>query len=343
MTTPLVSVIIPVCNGETTIGSCLRSVLAQRDALLEIHVIDDASKDGSLDEIQAFSLMHSNVRYTVHSRNEGLGRTLNEGIEESRSEFVFIVHQDCELIESNFVRQALDLMKQNPKIGAVTGRRIYELENYSPKEKLFMVANGHISDLNHNGAETQEVTFIEDKCDLYRRQVLDSVGCFPADRFRTSGEDQIVSSNIRRAGCTLVRLGGISYRLAFGSKESTFKGILSKLRVYGRTQAGVLWTVRHSALEGISVSNGQLGRALNRLQMIVAATAMVAGIILSFFSRYFLVLTAAAFLLRLMTYAGGLEKLQGHIELAFVGPIMDVFYSIGFLEGLVFSTVGKKL
>ncbi len=343
MTPPLVSVIVPVYDGHDQIARCLQGIMSQDYAPLEILVIDDASTDGSLQRINDVTFGRADVRVISHNQNQGLGMTLNEGISLAQGEFVFIVHQDCQVIERYFITRSVDAMNEDPGIGAVTGRRTYQVQDFSPKEKLFMVANGHLAELDHNGYKTEELTFVEDKCDLYRKSILDAIGAFPARQFRTSGEDQVVSSRMRAEGYRLVRLGKITYRLEFGKKESTLRGILAKLRVYGRSQAGVLLTLRGSALSGVSETPGLFGRAINRLQMILSAGAMATGLVLSVFSPYFLLLTVGVFLGRSLTYLAGLGRLRGRLEFALLGPFLDVFYSIGFLEGLAFSSFGRRL
>ena len=47
MEQPLVSVVIPVWNGESTIVRCLQSVQNQTWQQLEIIVVDDGSRDGT--------------------------------------------------------------------------------------------------------------------------------------------------------------------------------------------------------------------------------------------------------------------------------------------------------
>ncbi len=343
MTQPLVSVIVPVWNGQDEVTRCFEAILRQDYEPLEVMMIDDASTDCPPDKIRELASGRDRIRVIAHQENQGLGSTLNEGIREAGGEFVLIVHQDCEILEPYFVSKAVEMMVSNPDIGVVTGRRVYEVQGFSPKEKLFMVANGHLAELGHNGYETGELTFVEAKCDLFRKRVLNAIGAFPAHQFRTSGEDQVVSSRMRKAGYRLVKLGNITYSLRFGQKESSLRGILAKLRVYGRTQAGVLSTVRSSALSGVSRAPGLFSRAMNRLQMILSAFAMVAGVVLSIVSPYFLLLTMVSFLVRVLTYLIGLGRLQGSLKLAILGPILDLFYSIGFLEGLAFSSVGKRL
>ncbi|HEX9612736.1 MAG TPA: glycosyltransferase family A protein, partial [Candidatus Bathyarchaeia archaeon] len=250
MMMPSATIIIPVWNGENGLQSCLNSIMKQDFASSEVIVIDDGSTDRSLEIVKTTMAEDPHIRILTHPENQGLGKTLNEGIRTANGEFVFIVHQDCEIVDSNFLSKSVAALDQNPEIAAVTGRRLYQISRLCDKEKLFMVANGHLAEIDHEEIATEDLTFTELKCDLFRKKLVESLGGFSNGKFRSSGEDQVLSSRLRTSGYKLVRLGSISYKLGFGKKESTFKGIFEKLRQYGKTQAGVIFSERSSALKG---------------------------------------------------------------------------------------------
>jgi len=340
---PSASIIVPVWNGEKMLPSCLSSVLRQDLESSEIIILDDGSTDGSLDIVKNAVGGRRNVRIICHPTNEGLSKTLNEGVKEAKGEYVQIVHQDCEIVDQDYIKRAVASLEANPEIAAVTGRRVYALDKLTDNEKLFMVANGHVSEMNKQEAETLDVTFTEHKCDLFRKRMVESVGGFPDAGFRSSGEDQILSSELRNKGYRLVRLGSIRYTLGFGKKESTIRGILGKLFVYGKTQAGVLIASKRSSLKGLSSSRALTGRAINRLQMIMFSASLIGGILLSLVSPYFILISLAALLFRISTYASGLSRIRGRFRLALLGPILDVCYSVGFLDGIVVASTGGQL
>jgi len=206
-----------------------------------------------------------------------------------------------------------------------------------------MVANGHLAEVDHEEIATEDLTFTELKCDLFRKKLVESLGGFSNGKFRSSGEDQVLSSRLRTSGYKLVRLGSISYKLGFGKKESTFKGIFEKLRQYGKTQAGVIFSERSSALKGISRNKALSDRAMNRLQMLLSATVITAGLALAVLFPYFIFLPLSMAIIRLLIYGSRLRKIRGRIRLALLGPILDIFYSIGFLEGVIASAAGRQL
>ncbi len=340
---PVATIIIPVWNGENGLQSCLNSVMKQDFESSEVIIIDDGSTDRSLEIVKNTVTEDPHIKILTHAANQGLAKTLNEGIKTACGEFVLIVHQDCEMVDTNFLSKSVAALGQHPNIAAVTGRRVYEMKSLSDNEKLFMVANGHLAEIDHEESTTEDLTFTEHKCDLFRKKLVESVGGFPDSKFRSSGEDQVLSSRLRSLGYRLVRLGSITYKLGFGDKESTFKGIFEKLRNYGKTQAGVLFSERASALSGISNSKALSNRAMNRVQMILSAAAIAGGLILAFISPYFVLLPLSVVILRIVTYFTRLRKVHGRMMLALFGPLLDIFYSIGFVEGLVASSVGKRL
>ena len=86
---PLVSVIVPVHNGERFVGEALASVMNQTCQPLEVLAIDDGSSDRSVAIIQSFPTVHCIVQ-----PNAGVGAARNRGVQESTSEFLAFLDQD---------------------------------------------------------------------------------------------------------------------------------------------------------------------------------------------------------------------------------------------------------
>ena len=78
-TTPTVSVILPVFNGEKYIGDAIESVLDQTFRDFELIIINDGSTDGTLTLLERYRRSDSRV-VIVSRENKGLVETLNEGI-----------------------------------------------------------------------------------------------------------------------------------------------------------------------------------------------------------------------------------------------------------------------
>lgn len=90
---PLVSVIVPICNVERFLGQCLASIEAQTLSSLEIICLNDGSTDGSLGIIEAHAARDPRI-VLVDKENEGYGATCNRGIELARGAWIAIVEPD---------------------------------------------------------------------------------------------------------------------------------------------------------------------------------------------------------------------------------------------------------
>ena len=53
--TPLVTVVLPVYNGEKYLGQCLNSLMSQTYTNFEINLVDDGSTDNTQKDIDNFS------------------------------------------------------------------------------------------------------------------------------------------------------------------------------------------------------------------------------------------------------------------------------------------------
>lgn len=83
---PLVSVVLPVHNGEQYLAAAIDSILCQTHGHLELIVIDDGSSDGSPAIAAAYT--DPRLRLVRNERNLGLVATLNRGIELACGEFI---------------------------------------------------------------------------------------------------------------------------------------------------------------------------------------------------------------------------------------------------------------
>lgn len=93
MENPLVSIIVPVYNGEKYLTQCLDSVLHQSYQNFEIIIINDNSPDNSQQLIDRFSKKESRIRNVKNEVN--LGATVrHKGIHMSQGEFILFLDQD---------------------------------------------------------------------------------------------------------------------------------------------------------------------------------------------------------------------------------------------------------
>ncbi|KAA8816066.1 glycosyl transferase [Bifidobacterium rousetti] len=87
--------VVPAYNMETYLERCVLSLTAaKRIDDIEVLIIDDGSKDGTLDAARAFERRFPGVVRAIHQENKGHGGAVNTGIAEARGMYVKVVDAD---------------------------------------------------------------------------------------------------------------------------------------------------------------------------------------------------------------------------------------------------------
>ena len=107
---PLVSVIMPVFNAETTLVTALEGLLSQSYQNLEIIVIDDCSKDKSYTVAKELALKDQRLRVFRQAYNGGAYVARNTGLALARGEFLTTHDADDWSHPQKIERQALHLL-----------------------------------------------------------------------------------------------------------------------------------------------------------------------------------------------------------------------------------------
>ena len=110
MKSPLVSVVVPVYNGERFLGDALGSIRDQHYGEFEIIVVDDGSTDGSAEISTSFD----RVQY-MRQKHQGIASAWNSGIEASNGEFVAFLAQD-DLWTPNKLSVQVRYMVDHPRL-----------------------------------------------------------------------------------------------------------------------------------------------------------------------------------------------------------------------------------
>jgi glycosyltransferase involved in cell wall biosynthesis len=153
MNAPKVSIIIPVYNAETFIADCINSVLAQTEQDWELILVDDCSKDNTLEIIQ--SIINGDVNGNGNffllrqERNQGPSAARNRGIREAKGEYVFFLDAD-DTITPDCIELLYELAKQHD-VDYVQGK--------------------YQSSCLHEGWEVQKVQEVQDASLVQKREL----------------------------------------------------------------------------------------------------------------------------------------------------------------------------
>lgn len=95
----MVSIIIPVYNGESVISKCINSVLNQTYENIEVIVVNDGSTDNTANILDRLKRENRNIR-VIHQENRGPSIARNMGLKESKGEFIQFVDSDDILMKN---------------------------------------------------------------------------------------------------------------------------------------------------------------------------------------------------------------------------------------------------
>jgi glycosyltransferase involved in cell wall biosynthesis len=128
---PLVSICIPTYNGERWISDCIDSALNQTYSPLEILIVDDGSKDQTVELVR--KVKDQRVRLVVNPANCGLAGNWNECVRLAKGDFIKFLFQD-DAFYPQCVERMMQMFVTQPQMGMVFARRDVVVEDDAPPE-----------------------------------------------------------------------------------------------------------------------------------------------------------------------------------------------------------------
>lgn len=99
----LISVIVPVYNGEKYLPICMKSLLEQTYRALEIILVNDGSRDNSAALCDDYASRDSRVR-VIHQENQGVSGARNTGLDHATGSYVTFVDGD-DYVERDYLER----------------------------------------------------------------------------------------------------------------------------------------------------------------------------------------------------------------------------------------------
>ena len=126
----ILSIIIPVYNVEPFVEKCIRSCEAQdvSKADYEIVVVNDGSKDNSLDVVNRVANEFENIR-VFSQANAGLSAARNKGMREAKGDYYMFVDSDDWIDENCLAKLIGKLRKECPDALAICAANVINGEN----------------------------------------------------------------------------------------------------------------------------------------------------------------------------------------------------------------------
>jgi len=237
------SICTPTLQAKDVLRECLRSIDAHTHCAFEIIVVDNASRDGTIemlrDEFPA-------VRVIVNATNVGFARAINQALRVSRGRYALLLNNDTVILPDALDR-LVEFADAHPDAGIVTPkvlnrdgtlqkqcRRSFAtpwdlfcyfsgLSTLFPKSPLF--ARYLVTYRDEN--ETHAVDAVSGSCMLIRRAVLEQIGLLD-ERFFAYQEDADYCFRAKQAGWQIYYYPGaqiIHYASQGGSRINAYRSI----------------------------------------------------------------------------------------------------------------------
>ena len=116
---PTISVLMSVYNGGRFVGEAVDSILGQTFGDFEFLILDDGSKDGSVEILRRYEKQDPRIKLTVRP-NKGLTKTLNELFAKSTGRFIARMDCDDVALPERFALQ-LEALRADPSLACVGG------------------------------------------------------------------------------------------------------------------------------------------------------------------------------------------------------------------------------
>ncbi|MFI5252433.1 MAG: glycosyltransferase family 2 protein [Bacteroidota bacterium] len=120
MKTPIVSVFIPVYNGEKYLSETLRSLQMQTLVELEVIIVNDGSKDHTVDVARGIIGNDDRFQIISHDINKGPAAARNTGWRSCNPNSPYLMNHDCDDISlPTKLERLVSYLNTNPRIDAV--------------------------------------------------------------------------------------------------------------------------------------------------------------------------------------------------------------------------------
>lgn len=235
------SIIIVSFNTKEVITDCIKSVVKYtKNINYEIIVVDNGSKDGSLERIKELGKKYPQLILIDAKANLGFGKANNLGTKKAKGDYLLLLNSDT-LVFDNAIAESLNRMKKIPEAGAFSCKLLNA-------DRSTQASGGHFPTLGNVFAwqffiddlpiigkavpsfhpqlgsydRDQEIDWITGAFMLIPKEVFDKVGGFDENIFMYT-EEMELCFRLRKLGYktiyhstpSIIHLGGVSGGSAF--------------------------------------------------------------------------------------------------------------------------------
>jgi len=168
-----ISVVILTFNSQDFIEKCLNSVLEQSLSPDEIIIVDNNSKDNTINIIKE-KFYNNKIIFLPQSFNTGFAKGMNIGIRASTGDYVLCLNADTYL-DRDFLKYSIKYFIKYNNVGSITGK-ILRMDDNKKIDTVGNFLNLRFTLKNSKNTEKKEFIFGPNGCaPIFSRRFLDEI------------------------------------------------------------------------------------------------------------------------------------------------------------------------
>jgi glycosyltransferase involved in cell wall biosynthesis len=314
----MISVIVPVYNGEKTIAACLEALLNQTKKPDEIIVVDDGSTDKTKEIVEKFKAVR-----LIEQAHRGPAAARNLGAKNAKGDMLFFIDADCRA-DANWVLE-MGRSFEDKTISGVQGR--YKTEQKGLVARFVQL---EIEDRYDRMKKHGRIDFIGSYSAGYRKEAFARCGGFDESFTTASGEDPELSFKLSRSG----------HKMVFNDSAIVYHNHAASLGAYLRQKFWrAYWRVLLYRKHPSKMAHESYTPQAVKVQ-ILALCSFALFFILSFFLQYALYLSILSLLfLAVFTLPLSFKNFRKDKTVAVSTPVISIFRTIVFTLGLICGAI----
>ena len=249
-----VSIVIVNYNGRKLLKKCLQTLAITDYYNYDVTVVDNASTDGSVQEIKTFADSNDRIKLIQNPENLGHATGCNIGARLSNGKYIVFLDSDIEFEAINWLTELVNVMESEKSLGIAQAkivlaedRNCLDYECRAIDSLGTWTANfGYKQEIQN---KNEEIFAASSGCCIIRREVFESIGGFDEEYF-IYDDDTDLSFRARLLGYNIMYvssavvihrsgiLRGVSGPLLFHSTKNRFSTIIKNYEL-----KNVIWRI----------------------------------------------------------------------------------------------------
>lgn len=187
----LVSIVLPVYNGEKYLAQSIESVLNQSYKNIELIIVNDCSTDSSEEIILEYKKKDNRIKYFKNDINIKLPQSLNNGFAMAKGNY-FTWTSDDNVYHQDAIETMVGFLDKHSKVGLVYCD--FNIINESGEYQYKVIVGNQDEQIYKN---------IVGACFLYRRSIAENIGEYDTSFFLVEDYEYWLRINLEYSICPL--------------------------------------------------------------------------------------------------------------------------------------------